>query len=68
MVGFHNKNNFKEQGKIYGESEECQLDKINSDDICAGNVHVQLFLYTCTHICMYVHNEINGEKGKLLIA
>lgn len=40
MVGFHNKNNFKEQGKIYGESEECQLDKINSDDICAGNVHV----------------------------
>lgn len=59
MVGFHNKNNFhkkkQEQGKIYGESEDCQLDTINSDDICVG-MCVYSYFYTHVHIyvCMYI--------------
>lgn len=33
MVCFHDKHNFKGQGKVYGESRECQMDTISTDDM-----------------------------------
>lgn len=71
MVGFHNKHNFKEQGKIYGENRECQMNTISSDDICVG-VNVCMHVVISTHmnvlmyICMYEHSGMKCEKRRLL--
>lgn len=62
MVGFHYKNNIKEQGKIYEEKGDCQMNTINSGGIC-----VHMFIVISIRMCVYMH-EINNEEGKLLTA
>lgn len=48
LNSFHYKHNFKEQGRIYGESGECQMDTISSDDSC-------LLMYAVISLCMCIH-------------
>ena len=51
------------QATVHGVTKEL--------DMTEQLIHTQMYIcsYFYAHVCnMYVHNEINSEKGKLLIA
>lgn len=61
IVGFHYKQNFKEQGKIYGESGECQMNTISSDDICL-QMYAVISICMCIDMYVYMYNGMNSEE------